>query len=910
MNNLDPHSYLNNADVAVIDDLYKQYAANPDSVDYGWQKFFEGFELGNQKIESSGSGATQMVSEDSIKEINVLNLIHGYRTRGHLFTKTNPVRERRKYSPTLAPENFGLSEADLNKKFNAGVELGLGQATLQQIIDHLEETYCQSIGAEYMYIRSPKRLKWLQDKMESRKNTPDLSINEKRHFLDKLNKAVVFENFLHTKFVGQKRFSLEGLETLIPALDAIIQFGAEQGVKEFVLGMAHRGRLNVLANILGKSYEDIFKEFEGKAYEEALFEGDVKYHLGYSSNITTAVKSEAHISLLPNPSHLEAVDPVVQGFARAMIDKTYKDDAKQVVPIMLHGDAALAGQGVVYEVVQMALLDAYKVGGTIHIATNNQIGFTTNYTDGRSSTYCSDVAKTTLSPVFHVNADDVEAVIYTIKLAMEYRQEFQSDIFIDLLGYRKYGHNEGDEPRFTQPLLYKAIAKHKNPREIYSEKLLNTGKIEADLAREMEKKFRSELQGKLEMAKSDGPSQVKSFVSDIWKDYRAVSEADIDVSVKTSVTKKIFTDLANSITSIPDGFQPLKKVEKLFGDRKAMIKEDRYDWAMGELMAYATLVNQGYDVRMTGQDVERGTFSHRHAVIKQEDSESRYVPLANISDKQGKFEIHNSLLSEYAVMGFEYGFSMATPKSLTIWEAQFGDFSNGAQIIIDQFVSAAEAKWKTYSGLTLFLPHGYEGQGPEHSSARLERYLQLCAHVNMQVANITTPANLFHLLRRQMIREFRIPLVVMSPKSLLRHPACVSSIADFTSKEFQEVIDDANAVASKVKRVLFCSGKIYYDLLKKQEDEKRSDIAIVRVEQLFPYPEKQLAAIRKKYSKAEYAWVQEEPKNMGAWTFLLRWEENFALKLFSRKSSASPATGFAKVHAKEQEEIVNNAFTL
>ncbi len=905
MPSIDPHSYLSNADVAAIDDLYRQYEADPESVDFGWKKFFEGYDLGAQ----SGAGG-EAISEEALKEINVLNLIHGYRTRGHLFTRTNPVRERRKYSPTLDIENFGLDKADLEKKFNAGHELGLGQAKLKDIIRHLEDTYCRSIGAEYMYIRSPKRLKWLQQKMESGKNTPQLSINEKRHFLDKLNKAVVFEHFLHTKFVGQKRFSLEGLETLIPALDAVIQFGSEQNVEEFVLGMAHRGRLNVLANILGKSYEDIFKEFEGKAFQEALFEGDVKYHLGYSSNYESEIGKKVHISLLPNPSHLEAVDPVVQGMARALIDLHQKGEAKKVVPIMIHGDAAMAGQGVVYEVIQMALLDAYKVGGTIHIATNNQIGFTTNYTDGRSSTYCTDVAKTTLSPVFHVNADDVEAVIYTIKLAMEYRQEFQSDIFIDLLGYRKYGHNEGDEPRFTQPLLYKAIAKHKNPREIYSEQLLSQGKIEADLSKEMEKRFKSELQEKLEMAKLDGPRKASNFAGEIWKGFRAVTEKDVEASVKTAITAKKFGELSNSITRIPEGFNALKKVEKLFADRAQMVKDDRLDWAMGELLAYASLVDEGYHVRMSGQDVERGTFSHRHAIIKSEDAEKEYAPVANIREGQGNFEIYNSLLSEYAVVGFEYGYSMTAPNTLGIWEAQFGDFSNGAQIIIDQFISAAEAKWKTFSGLCLFLPHGYEGQGPEHSSARLERYLQLCAHVNMQVTNVTTPANLFHLLRRQMHREFRIPLVLMTPKSLLRHPLCVSSKSEFTTGGFQEVIDDASADPKKVKRVLFCSGKVYYDLLKKQQEEERQDIAIVRVEQLFPYPEKQLAAIRKKYKSAEFAWVQEEPKNMGAWTFLLRWEENFSLKLFSRNSSASPASGFARVHTEEQEGIVNQAFTL
>lgn len=899
------HSYLSNADVAVIDDLYQQYATNPDSVDFGWKKFFEGFELGSQNGSSAGP-----VSEEMLKEINVLNLIQAYRSRGHLFTKTNPVRERRKHTPNLELKNFGLQDSDLEAYFSAGQELGLGKAKLKDIIAHLETTYCRSIGVEYMYMRSPEKVKWLQDRMESSKNLPNLTINEKRHFLDKLNKAVVFENFLHTKFVGQKRFSLEGLETLIPALDAVIQFGSESGVDDFVLGMAHRGRLNVLANIMGKSYEEIFKEFEGHGFEEALFEGDVKYHLGYSSKYKSEVNREVNISLLPNPSHLEAVDPVVQGMARAILDQKHKGDAKKIVPIMLHGDAAMAGQGVVYEVIQMALLDAYRVGGTIHIATNNQIGFTTNYTDARSSIYCTDVAKTTLSPVFHVNGDDVEAIIHTVKLALEYRQTFQSDVFIDLLGYRKYGHNEGDEPRFTQPLLYKAIEKHKNPREIYSEELLAQGKIEADLSREMDKKFRAELQDRLELAKLTGPKQATNFVNDIWKNYKAATESSVEVKIKTAITAKDYDRLAARITTLPNDFKPLKKIEKLFKDRADMVKSDNLDWAMGELLAYASLVDSGMHVRVSGQDVERGTFSHRHAIIKSEDAEHEYAAVANIREGQGNFEIYNSLLSEYAVMGFEYGYSLASPQTLNIWEAQFGDFSNGAQIIIDQFLSAAEAKWKTYSGLTLFLPHGYEGQGPEHSSARMERYLQLCAHVNMQVANVTSPANLFHLLRRQMLRDFRIPLVVLTPKSLLRHPQCVSSKKDFTHGEFQEVIDDSSVKASEVKRVLLCSGKVYFDLLKKQQDDQHKDVAIVRVEQLFPYPQKQLAAIRKKYNKAQFAWVQEEPKNMGSWSFLLRWEENFDLKLISRKSSASPATGFSKVHAREQEEIINQAFDL
>jgi len=906
---MDDFSYVSNADVAAIDEMYKQYQANPESVDFGWKKFFEGFDLGHQRF--NGNGKTAAVSEDLVKEINVLNLIKGYRTRGHLFTRTNPVRERRKYSPTLAIENFGLVQADLDKTFNAGIELGIGPAKLKDIISHLEQTYCQSIGAEYAYIRDPKKLDWLQKKMEGSKNTPKLNIEEKRQILSKLNQATVFENFLHTKFVGQKRFSLEGLETLIPALDAVIQYGAELDVKEFVLGMAHRGRLNVLANILGKTYEDIFKEFEGKAYEEALFEGDVKYHLGYSSEIITSTGKKVHLSLSPNPSHLETVNPVVKGITRAKLERKHAMDIDSICPILIHGDASVAGQGVVYEVLQMAGLEAYSVGGCMHIVTNNQIGFTTNYTDARTSTYCTDIAKITLCPVFHVNADDVEAVVFAIRLAMEYRQEFNSDVFIDLLGYRKYGHNEGDEPRFTQPMLYKAIAAHANPREIYNQKLITAGSVEADLAKEMDKEFRGMLQQKLESAKAAEASPVTNFIRNTWEGFRSAKPEDFDQSPETAVDKKIFLKLADKITQIPEGFKAFNKIEKLFNDRRNMIKNDSYDWAMGELMAYATLSSEGHAVRMTGQDCERGTFSHRHAIIKQEDSEKEHNIFESLgSDGKAKVEFYNSLLSEYAVLGFEYGYSMATPNDLTIWEAQFGDFANGAQIIIDQYLCSAETKWKTYSGLTLMLPHGYEGQGPEHSSARVERFLQLCANYNMQVCNITSPANYFHLLRRQMHRPFRLPLVIMTPKSLLRHPLCVSKLEDFVKGGFIEVIDDSFVDTKKVKRVLFCTGKIYYDLLEKQQKDQRKDIAIVRVEQLFPMPEKQMDAIMDKYKQASYYWVQEEPKNMGAWTYLLRREENFKLKLISRKASASPATGFSKVHAKEQAQIVEDSFML
>lgn len=904
---MDKFSYISNADVSAIDDIYQEYLKDNNAVEYGWKKFFEGFEMGQQKF--NGNSKSTALSPDTLKEINVLNLIQGYRTRGHLFTKTNPVRDRRKYEPTLEIKSFGLEPADLDKTFNAGIELGIGAAKLKDIIALLEQTYCQSIGAEFMYVREPKKLQWLQQKMESARNTPKLNIDDKRHILGKLNQATVFENFLHTKFVGQKRFSLEGLETLIPALDAVIQYGAELGAEEFVLGMAHRGRLNVLANILNKTYEDIFKEFEGKAFEEALFEGDVKYHLGYSTEVNTKSGKKVQLSLSPNPSHLETVGPVVKGIARAKLDKNHGKDLDKIAPILIHGDASVAGQGVVYEMIQMAGLKAYNVGGCIHIVTNNQIGFTTNYQDARTSTYCTDVAKTTLSPVFHVNADDVEAVVYTVKLAMEYRQEFNTDVFIDLLGYRKYGHNEGDEPRFTQPLLYKAIASHPNPREIYNQKLLSAGSVEADLAKEMEKEFRGMLQQKLETAKAADASPVNSFIKNIWDGYHAATDKDFDKQPDTSVKEKLFLSLADQITNIPAGFKAFSKVEKLFNDRKNMIKNNNYDWAMGELMAYATLSNEGHAVRMTGQDVERGTFSHRHAIIKQEDSEKSHNVFDSMGeDKKADVEFYNSLLSEYAVLGFEYGFSMITPNDLTIWEAQFGDFANGAQIIIDQYISSAEAKWKTYSSLVMMLPHGYEGQGPEHSSARLERFLQLCANWNMQVCNITTPANYFHALRRQLHRKTALPLILMTPKSLLRHPACVSKLEDFTGKSFQQVIDDETVKAKDVKRVLFCSGKIYYDLLERQQKESRKDVAIVRVEQIFPMPEKEMDEVFAKYKNADFCWVQEEPKNMGSWTYLLRRDENFKLKLISRKASASPATGFSKVHAKEQAQIVDEAF--
>ena len=907
---MDNLSYLSNADSSFIDSLYQLYKADPQSVDFGWQKFFEGFDFG-QDNEVSSSPNTDVASAHILKEINVLNMITGYRERGHLFTKTNPVRERRQYFPGKELETFGLSDADLETYFNAGAEVGLGKAKLKDIRKLIEDTYCQSIGVEYRYLRNPIKLDWFQKQIERKDGIPEFSVEKKKHILNKLNQAVVFENFLGTKFLGQKRFSLEGAESMIPALDFVIEKGADLGIEEFVIGMAHRGRLNVLANIMGKTYKDIFSEFDGKYKDNLPFGGDVKYHLGFSTDIVTQNSKNVHLSLCPNPSHLETVNAVVEGITRSKIDLKYGSDYKKIAPILIHGDASIAGQGLVYEVLQMAKLDAYTTGGSIHLIINNQIGFTTNFKDARSSTYCTDIAKITLSPVFHVNGDDVEALIYAINIAMEYRQRFHNDVFIDILCYRRYGHNEADEPRFTQPVLYKAIEAHPNPREIYLEKLLSSGAIDAEMAKQMDKEFRGLLQIRLNEAKEGKGAMSNPAFSGAWSKIRFSTPADFDKSPKTKVSEATFISLAKQISTLPNNKKFLSKIDRLFKDRLNMVESTKtFDWAMGESMAFATLLDEGYRVRMSGQDVERGTFSHRHAVVKVEDSEEEYTPLANISDKQGSFDIFNSHLSEYGVLGFEYGYAMANPNALTIWEAQFGDFFNGAQIIIDQYIAAAETKWQRGNGLVMLLPHGFEGQGPEHSSARIERFLELCAENNMYVTNCSSPANFFHALRRQLKTDIRKPLIVFSPKSLLRYPKCVSPLADFTDGKFQEVIDDATVKATDVKRVLVCTGKIYYDLIEEQIKTTRSDIAIIRLEQMYPTPFKQLKAIKEKYGKAEFVWVQEEPENMGAWPFICRtFRKSFIdFEVISRKASSSPATGFAKQHVSEQLAIVSKAF--
>ncbi|NOX37039.1 MAG: 2-oxoglutarate dehydrogenase E1 component [Calditrichaeota bacterium] len=897
--------YLFQAHPQFIESLYQDFQRDPESIDPSWRKFFEGYDFARQHLK-----AAPEIPEDVEKEFRVLNLIHGYRTRGHFFTKTNPVRARRKYRPTLDIENFGLSEADLDKVFQAGREIGLGPARLRDIVEYLQQTYCHSIGVEYMYIRYPERVKWLQERMESTRNRPNLTTEDKRHILHKLNQAVVFEKFLHTKYVGQKRFALSGGETLIPGLDAIIEKGAELGAREFVIGMAHRGRLNVLANILNKSYEEIFAEFEGEMLETDLFEGDVKYHLGYSNDVKTRSGKTVHLSLSPNPSHLEAVDPVVEGTARAKIDHLYGGDLKKLIPILIHGDAAIAGQGVVYEVVQMAQLPGYRTGGTIHIVINNQVGFTTNYLEGRSSIYCTDVGKVTHSPIFHVNADDVEAVVWAVQLAVAYRQEFHTDVFIDLLGYRRYGHNEADEPRFTQPKLYKIIERHPDPRQIYYQKLLEGGEVERGIAEEMEKEFQKMLQERLEKVKKEPVKPRITPFRAYWEGFREPRSEDFENPPETAVEKSHLKHLAEKIFTIPPDIKVFRKIRRLFDDRrKRVLEKEEVDWAIAEWLAYATLLDEGVPIRLSGQDSRRGTFAHRHAVLLNEDTEEEYIPLNHIKEGQPAFEIYNSPLSEYGVMGFEFGYAWATPRGLTIWEAQFGDFANGAQIIIDQFLCCSYQKWKKVNGLVVYLPHGYEGQGPEHSSARIERFLTLSAGLNWQVVYPTTPANMFHVLRRQMKFPFRIPLILFTPKSLLRHPLCVSTLDELAEKKFQEVIDDPVVHPEAVKVVFFCSGKIYYDLIQERQKRERRDIAFVRLEQLYPLPIRQLQQIIDRYAHAKkFVWVQEEPENMGAWPFLRRKFNLVRLDVIARRESASPATGFHRVHTMEQTEILDKVF--
>ncbi len=900
---MDRFSFLNAAHTEFFAQLYDQYLENPDSVEPSWRSFFQGFDFGmttyndeNPAVQianfAENNADVSLVSDKIHKEFNVLKLIDGYRTRGHLFTKTNPVRERRVSSPNLDYTNFGLTASDLNTVFDAAKVINIQPCTLQEIINHLDAIYCQHIGIEYMYIRNPEVVSWIQNKLGVNDNQPKFSLDEKKKILNKLNQAVSFENFLHTKYVGQKRFSLEGGESIIPALDALIEKAAEKGVEQFVMGMAHRGRLNVLANIFGKSTQDIFSEFDGKDYDQEYFDGDVKYHLGLTADKETSSGKKININLAPNPSHLETVGAVIEGITRAKQDKYFPNDFSKVLPIAVHGDAAIAGQGILYEIVQMAQLDGYKTGGTIHIVINNQVGFTTNYLDARSSTYCTDVAKVTLSPVLHVNADDAEAVVHAMSFALDFRMQFGRDVFIDLLGYRKYGHNEGDEPRFTQPLLYKIIAKHKNPRDLYMDKLLADGVIDASYVKELEQEYKSDLDQNLEASRKKDLTIITPFMQNEWSGFEQVSNDVMLEKFDTKVEKATLDSIIETVSSLPKEKKFINKINKIVTDRKTGYDNNTIDWGTAETLAYGSLLTEGFDVRISGQDVERGTFSHRHAVVKVEDSEEEVILLDHIQNKKGNFRIFNSFLSEYGVLGFDYGYALANPNSLTIWEAQFGDFSNGAQIMIDQYISCGEDKWNNQNGIVLLLPHGYEGQGAEHSSARMERYLQLCARHNMYVADCTTPANFFHLLRRQMKTKFRKPLVVFSPKSLLRDPRCVSTVEELANGEFQETIDDNTVDKAAVKTLVFCTGKFYYDITAERENNQRTDVAVVRIEQLFPLPVEQLKAIIAKYPNADdYVWAQEEPKNMGAYSYMLMNFDLVKWRLASLKAYAAPAAG-------------------
>ena len=907
---MDAYNYTRAADPSYIEALYQAYKEGPDQLDKSWQQFFAAYEFFLLQEED---GHLPVRSTGTSKEVSVRDLIQAYRSRGHLLSTTNPVRQRKDRKPRLSLQDFGLSNTDLSASFAVGDLLHNGQsATLKDILSSLQKIYTGNIGFEYMHIRSPEILDWFKQKCEQVYPSFSPSSQQKTRILEKLNEAVVFENFLHTKYVGQKRFSLEGGETTIPALDTAINSGAEQGITYMIIGMAHRGRLNVLANVLGKTYDQIFHEFEGANNpDQTMGDGDVKYHMGYSSLIKTLGNKSVNLKLAPNPSHLEAVDPVVLGLARAKIDEEYKDPRK-VLPILIHGDAALAGQGLIYEIAQMSKLSAYQTGGTLHFVINNQIGFTTDFEQARSSIYCTDVAKMIDAPILHVNGDDPEAVVFCMQLAVEFRQTFQQDVFVDMVCYRRHGHNESDEPKFTQPSLYKVIATHPNPREVYTRALTSGKQIDAQLAKNMDQAFRKLLQDRLNLVKqTPTPPSQDSQMEKEWQALRISKPSDFEQPLATAISEQQIKKIAEALSRVPPKFTPIRQIEKVLQQRKRMFFEEKVlNWASAELLAYGALLSEGKTVRIVGQDTQRGTFSHRHAVLRDAETNEAYNSLASLAQKDKHFFIYNSLLSEYGALGFELGYSWANPHALVIWEAQFGDFANGAQVIIDQFLAASYTKWQRMSGLVMLLPHGYEGQGPEHSNARPERFLQMSSGNNMFICNLTQPANFFHMLRRQLLLPFRMPCVLMSPKSLFRHPKVASPLKDFTEGSFSALIDDTEVPASSVRKVLLCSGKVYYDLLEARTKAKRKDIAILRLEQLHPLPRKALRAALSRYKNTKsYFWVQEEPQNMGAWTYLLRVLPDVRMQLISRKSAASPATGYYKTHTQEQADIVEEAMS-
>jgi 2-oxoglutarate dehydrogenase E1 component len=928
---MEDFSYVTQSHPAYIESIYNDYLKNPEEIDPELKKFFEGFDFAISKnggsLASYTDGQTSAASVSPMgghegtapipatlrAELSVFELIRCYRKRGHLIATTNPIRPRKNRKPYLDLASFGLSDADLDTEFYVGKFIGLGKAKLRDILAKLKKIYASNVGIQYTYMNRVEAHLWVQKHFEELM-MQEFTLAERKRILEKLNYGVIFEKFLNTKFIGQKRFGLEGGESMIPALDAMINTAADAGVKEVVIGMAHRGRLNVLTNIMRKTYDQIFSEFEGNMpVDMTMGSGDVKYHLGFHSNIKSVSGKDVNVQLLPNPSHLEVVDPVVAGFARAKADVLYGSQYDNILPILIHGDAAVAGQGIIYELLQMSKLEGYETGGSIHFVINNQIGFTTDFEDARSADYCTSIAAMVHAPVLHVNGDDPEAVVKAAVFAIHYRQEFNEDIFIDMVCYRKHGHNEGDEPKFTQPQLYALIDKHPNPREVYTKYLLENGEPEAqEMAKELEDKFWNELQARLDEVKQKPLPYSYQEPEKWWQQLRPSKPADFLKSPDTAVPEVQIRSLFQKLMEHPEDFKPLRKIDKLLADKIKLLKEeDKIDWATGELLAYSTLLLEGHDVRMSGEDVKRGTFSHRHATLMDENTNEEYNRLMHFSKDQGDFYIYNSLLSEYAVMGFEYGYSMANPNNLVLWEAQYGDFANGAQIVFDQYVVSAEQKWTMQNGLVMLLPHGYEGGGPDHSSARMERFLQQAAEENMYLTNITTAANFFHALRRQLALPFRIPLVNFSPKANLRQARAYSKVEAFTSGGFKEIIDDPNIKdVSKVKRVLLCSGKIYFDLSDKQLADKREDVAIIRLEQIYPLPQQQINELYEKYKSAQWLWVQEEPRNMGAASFLKMNLEKINIGYLTRQASAATATGFARKHAQEQTMLVEEAFTI
>ncbi len=932
-------SYLFGGNAPFVEDLYESYLNNPQSVSEQWRDYFDKLQVlpgaGGETVrdvahapvvESFAQRAKQGTLrapaagiEPGVerKQVYVQMLINAYRFYGNRWAELDPLKRLpRPAIPELEPAYYDLTEADLETVFNTGTLVGPERESLREILQILRETYCGTIGAEFMYISDPAQKRWIQQRLEAVRGRPQLAPEARRRILERLTAAETLEKYLHTRFVGQKRFSLEGSETLIPCMDELVQRAGSFGVEEVVIGMAHRGRLNVLVNTLGKSPKDLFAEFEGTSTGDSTSLGDVKYHNGFSSDVSTP-GGPVHLSLAFNPSHLEIVNPVVEGSVRARQHRRKDIRGDKVLSILLHGDAAFAGQGVVMETLNLSQTRGYSTGGTVHVVVNNQIGFTTSDTrDARSSTYCTDVAKMIEAPIFHVNADDPEAALFVTQLAMDYRKEFRRDVVIDLVCFRRLGHNEQDEPFVTQPLMYKKIAQHPGTRKLYADRLVAQGAVPADEPERLVKEYRAALDEGRQTSSPVLSSFQRKYAID-WTPFLGAKWTD---AADTSVPLKELERLAVRLTTVPEGFKVHPVVERVLQARREMGQgKSMLDWGMAENLAYATLLVSGYGVRLSGQDSGRGTFAHRHAVFHDQNRErwdaGSYVALQNLQEDQADFVVIDSLLSEEAVLGFEYGYACAEPNELTIWEAQFGDFANGAQVVIDQFITSGEAKWGRMCGLTLFLPHGYEGQGPEHSSARLERYLQLSAEHNVQVCVPSTPAQVFHLLRRQMVRPFRKPLIVMTPKSLLRKREAVSSLKELAKGSFQTVIGELDALEAKeVTRIIACSGKVYYDLLGARRERRLDSVALIRVEQLYPFPHKQFAAEMKRYPNAlEVVWCQEEPQNQGAWYQTQHYfEENMRSdqRLFytGRSSAAAPAGGYLSRHNQRQKAVVDQAF--